>query len=116
MAAPTPNELLQWLADNQFLPEPQVAEVRAQLSSFPDRHALVKELIRRNWLTPYQANQILTDKAQKLVMGQYRLLERIGEGAMGQVLKAWDVRLGRFVAVKRIHKDYLASSKAMDRF
>ena len=116
MAAQTPGELLEWLAESQFLPPPQVEEMRTKLTGFADRHALTKELVRRNWLTPFQANQLLTDKAGLLVLGPYRMLERIGEGAMGQVLKAWHVRLGKFVAVKMVHQKLVANAKAMDRF
>jgi serine/threonine protein kinase len=112
----SPGELLHWLAENQFLPGPQVEEIRALLSTFPHQHALVKELVRRNWLTPFQANQILTDHAASLVFGPFRMLERIGEGAMGQVFRAWHTRLGKFVAIKMLHQNLLANAKAMDRF
>jgi eukaryotic-like serine/threonine-protein kinase len=116
MAAQTPGELLQWLAANEFLPAPHVAELQANLASFADRHAFVKDMVQRHWLTPYQANQILTDNATVLILGPFRILERIGEGAMGQVFKAWHVLLGKFVAVKMIHQHLLANAKVMDRF
>ncbi len=115
-AVQSPSELLQWLVDNQFLPEQQAVELRAQLASFPERHALVKDLIRRNWLTPYQANQILTDNGPALVFGPFRSLERLGEGAMGQVFKAWHTRLGKFVALKVLNPNLLENDKAMKRF
>lgn len=109
-------ELLAWLAENQFLPPAQIEEIRALLPTFPDKNALIKALFQRNWLTAYQVNQIAVGKGDGLVMGPYRFLERIGEGAMGQVFKAWSVRLGLFVAIKMILREHLASTKAKDRF
>jgi hypothetical protein len=112
----TPADLLDWLARHLFLAREQVDELRPRLAGFADAHALVKELVGRNLLTPYQANQLLKGKRETLVVGANRLLERIGEGAMGQVFRAWNARLGRVVAVKMIHREHPASGKAMDRF
>ena len=35
---------------------------------------------------------------------------------MGQVVKAWNVRLGKFVAVKMLHVNHLSKNKVMERF
>jgi serine/threonine-protein kinase len=112
----SPTELLDWLGQNQFLTQPQTSELRPLLGSFADSHAFVKELIRRDWLTPYQVNQILQGRHDQLMLGNYRLRERIGEGAMGQVFKAWNLRTLRVVAVKTILKSLIDSPKAMERF
>jgi serine/threonine protein kinase len=83
---------------------------------FPDSKALARELIRRSWITPYQANQLLQGRGQELLLGSYVLLERVGEGGMGQVFKARNWKLGRIVALKVIRKEKLNNAEAILRF
>lgn len=39
-----------------------------------------------------------------LIQGRYQLQDRIGSGGLGDVYLAWDTRLGRWVAIKRIRQ------------
>ncbi len=116
MAMLSPSELLDWLGQNQFLSTMQTDALRPLLPSFPDTMVIAKELMRRDWLTAYQINQIMQGKHEQLVLSGYRLRERIGEGAMGQIFMAWSLRLGRLVAVKTLTKQLINNDKAMERF
>ena len=55
-------------------------------------------------------------KADKEKIGQYELREVIGRGGMGVVIKAFDTRLNRDVAIKILAPELSASSKARRRF
>lgn len=83
---------------------------------FSDPRALARSLLERNWLTPYQVNQILLGQGQELILGQYVLLERLGEGLRGKVYKAWHVRLKRMATLKVIKKELLDEEDAVRRF
>jgi serine/threonine-protein kinase len=83
---------------------------------FPEPRALARELIQRELLTPYQANQLLTGKGQSLLIGRYLILDRIGEGGMGKVYKARHRHLHRIVALKVINPERLGSKQAVERF
>jgi serine/threonine protein kinase len=81
-----------------------------------DPRALARELVRRNWATVYQVNQVLAGRGQELLLGQYLLLERLGEGGMGQVFKARHRKMNRIAALKVMRRDKLNSSEAVRRF
>ncbi len=49
-------------------------------------------------------------------LGRYRLLELLGEGAMGTVYRAEDVSDGTIVAVKLLSREHLRSPRALRRF
>src|SRR4051794_33547805 len=67
-----------------------------------DPAALARDLVARGWLTAYQAGRVLQGQGPSLALGPYVLLDRIGEGGMGQVFKARHRKLGRTVALKVI--------------
>src|ERR1700722_559719 len=78
---------------------------------------LVAELVRRRWLTHFQAELLLAGRASELVVGaQYILLERLGQGGMGAVYKARHRILKAVRAVKVIHPERLTGTNAVKRF
>ena len=56
-------------------------------------------LVAQALLTRFQADQLLAGR-RKLTLGQYRILDEIGRGGMGQVFRAQHVMMGRTVAIK----------------
>ena len=117
MAIDSFRSLVNDLGHCRLLEPAQLEEVNRSLqASFPDAKGLARELLRRGWLTPYQANQLLQGKGQELVLGSYVLLERLGEGGMGQVFKARHRHLGRIVALKLIRKERLDNPATVKRF
>lgn len=49
-------------------------------------------------------------------LGHYEILEKLGSGGMGEVYKAHDTRLERFVAVKVLPADKVADHVRRERF
>ncbi|HEV2986526.1 MAG TPA: protein kinase, partial [Vicinamibacterales bacterium] len=49
-------------------------------------------------------------------LGQYKILDRIGAGGMGEVYRARDTRLGRTVAIKVLTADLAGDQERRDRF
>lgn len=101
---------------SQLLEAAQREELLRLQATIADPRELARELLRREWLTAYQVNQLLQGKTENLAVGPYVLLERIGEGGMGQVFKAKQKVLNRIVALKVIRKECMSNPRAILRF
>src|SRR5262249_43804019 len=108
--------LVEVLQETRLLEGRELAEATDLQTRFPDAKGLGAQLIRAGWLTPFQVNQLLQGRCADLVLGPYRVLERLGEGGMGQVFKARHEALQRIVALKVIRKEKLSDPRAIGRF
>lgn len=116
MPIATAADLVQTLRSNQLLDNSQLAELDRLLPQVSDSRLLAREILRVNWLTAYQLNLILQDKASTLVMGPYVIMERLGQGGMGQVFKARHKDRNYLAALKVILKEKLDKPEAIRRF
>ncbi len=97
-------------------------EARAFIGSFPHdlrpntAEQLARELVAQGRLTKFQAQAVYQSKTQRLVMGNYVLLERIGRGGMGDVFKAKHQKMDRIVALKILSSVAMKSPGAVKRF
>ncbi|MBL8794219.1 MAG: serine/threonine protein kinase [Planctomycetia bacterium] len=117
MPVDTAATLLDLLRQTQLLTASQLDAVEQELlRRFPDPKALARELVQRDWLTPYQANQLLQGAAGNLVLGPYGILERLGENALGQVFKARHQLMNRLVTLTIVREELLSQPQAVERF
>src|SRR5262245_57580769 len=81
-------DLVEALRRYRLLEAPQMEELLVSLlPRQSDARALAKQMLQRDWLTPYQVNRLFQGRGQELVLESYLLLECLGEGPRGQVFK-----------------------------
>lgn len=121
-ATPTPNyaaALLRRLVATAVVPTEEWDELpaadRLRLASAPDLPALADALLAARLLTPYQAARVRAGAVNGLVLGNYRVLDKLGSGGMGTVYKAEHKQFRTPVAVKALALDG-KNRRAVDRF
>ncbi len=67
-----------------------------------DPQGLARELIQAGRLTKFQAEAVYVGKTKGLVLGDYVILDKIGAGGMGEVLRdaSGNTRHGRIAGTK----------------
>jgi serine/threonine protein kinase len=114
MTPPAVQTFLSTLRKSNLLSPEQMA-VANDLGHRSEAVVVAKDLTNRGWLTSWQARQILAGKS-RLFLGKYRLLDVLGRGGMGAVLKAESTSLNQTVALKVMATDLLKSEVALARF
>ena len=110
MAIASCDNLLSALRSLQLLSSQQVDEIeRELLPHYPDAFDLSEYLVEIDWLTAYQRRRLFEGRWNELALGPYQILDRLGEGGVGEVFKAWDTVQGRFVALK-VLRQHLATN------
>jgi tRNA A-37 threonylcarbamoyl transferase component Bud32 len=113
------DELVRSLSDSGLM---TADEVRAFINALPDERRpadarqLVQEMLRQRKLTRFQAQAVYQKKTRGLVLGNYVILDKLGEGGMGQVFKARHRRMERIVALKILPAAATKSTEAVERF
>jgi serine/threonine protein kinase len=113
---PTVAGLSEALRGSLLLPAARQAELPALQGRCADARALAGELLRRNWLTAFQVNQLMLGRGGDLTLGPYVLVDRLGEGGAGQVFKAHHQKMDRVVALKLLRKELVSDAEAVGRF
>jgi response regulator RpfG family c-di-GMP phosphodiesterase len=97
-----------WLA----LPEAS----REELQGSADPQVLLRGLVAHHLLTDYQAARLEGGKLHGLILGNYRVIERLGAGGMGVVFLAEHMRMRRKTAVKVLSLDQEDDPRLLLRF
>src|SRR5258707_499753 len=102
--------------DSRVLRPEQAQQLRGLASLCREPRDLARALLDRDWLTPFQVNEINRGRGQTLTMGPYVLVGRLGRGGMGTVFKALHARMRRLAAVKVLHPGILDRFGGRGRF
>src|SRR5690606_3830425 len=80
-----------------------------------DAKLLARSLIKRELLTPWQAQQLLAGWHQ-LKMGKYKLYDQIGKSDLGRTFAAEHSQMARNVAIKTLASRHATRPEFVKRF
>jgi len=107
---------LRHLQESRLFSEQEIDAVTARFPESDQARVLARALIDQGLLTRFQARLLLNGKCNKLVLGQYHLLDFLGRGATGRVFKAMHAAMRRIVAVKVISSRMLTADDDLNLF
>jgi serine/threonine protein kinase len=119
MSVPKPITREKFLANlrrSKLLPEAQYADLLRELPTTERGRPIARAMVEKGLLTRFQAERLLIGRTSGFLLGQYRILDQIGRGGMGRVLKAEHLTMKRVVALKILTPDLMQTERARDLF
>ncbi len=110
----TVKQLIDRLTLSRLISPEEIETFRAETGGTAED--LARALVRVGKLTKYQVKEVWQGHYDKLVLGEYVILDEIGAGGMGKVLKAQHRRMERIVALKVLSAKLVDSPEAIKRF
>ncbi len=113
------DEFLVGLRSLAVLPQAELLRLRSDHPTEADDvyvARLARRLVDDGRLTPYQRDQLLQGQWHGLCLGDYLVLEPIGQGGMGHVFLALHRPMHRRVALKRLRADVADKEGVVPRF
>jgi serine/threonine-protein kinase len=117
MPLATAESLLDAIRGSGLFPPAVVEHLARELAPFgADTNAAVRHLVDRDLVPVYQLRKVIHGRTADLFIGPFVVLDKLGEGGMGKVFKARDVRTGRLAAVKVIRPHLLDNPVVRGRY
>src|SRR5262245_34199176 len=116
MTSSTAKGFIAQLKNTPLLEPVQQQELDQLGQSIPGVKELATELVKRGWITAFQANQVNRGKAAELVLGSCHVLQPLGKNANCQVFKAYHRVWKRHLAVKTIRPEHRDDRDSLERF
>src|SRR5262245_24859348 len=107
MTPTTAQDFVGELRRTQLIEDAQLNPLRADVPKFDSARAFATHLVANNTITRFQAEKVLVGSGEELHLGPFVLLEQIARGDTCVVMKAFQPRLARTVAIKMIRPDVL---------
>jgi len=110
------DQLAQTLVRSSLVSPGELDRANQRLAGGTDAESLSEQLVGAGALTDYQAATLRRRDVASLICGDYVILDKLGQGSMGQVFKAMHRHLERIVALKVLTRFAAASTETVERF
>ena len=104
------------LRQSGLIPKEELDRFLLKLLLTERARTVARSLVRMGVLTRFQAELLLVGRSSGFVLGQYRILDELGQGGMGRVFKAEHITMGRTVALKVLAPRHTKTAKARQLF